>query len=151
MPAHLARDVAFRDRLAHIDLARMQGKADAPAPDDPPRPEIAMADDQCHQPRTAWTSYRDGARNGARWSQGMESNHRYTVLQTAALTTWLPWDARAFPLSLARHSFGTRRPGIRERQSRLPAGAANSSQDTPRPRALACPIGKDGCSKLPTR
>src|SRR5205807_4920298 len=25
-------------------------------------------------------------------SQGMESNHRYTVLQTAALTTWLPWD-----------------------------------------------------------
>jgi hypothetical protein len=26
------------------------------------------------------------------WSQGMESNHRYTVLQTAALTTWLPWD-----------------------------------------------------------
>ena len=27
------------------------------------------------------------------WSQGMESNHRYTVLQTAALTTWLPWAA----------------------------------------------------------
>jgi hypothetical protein len=74
-----------------------------------------------------------------------------SALQTAALTTWLPWDARAFPLSLARHSFGTRRPGIRERQSRLPAGAANSSQDTPRPRALACPTGKDGCSKLPTR
>ena len=22
----------------------------------------------------------------------MESNHRYTVLQTAALTTWLPWE-----------------------------------------------------------
>src|SRR5579864_4494016 len=31
------------------------------------------------------------------WSQGMESNHRYTVLQTAALTTWLPWAAREHP------------------------------------------------------
>ena len=26
------------------------------------------------------------------WSQGLDSNQRYTVLQTAALATWLPWD-----------------------------------------------------------
>ena len=32
-------------------------------------------------------------------SQGMESNHRYTVLQTAALTTWLPWDVSGWPLA----------------------------------------------------
>src|SRR5207302_86154 len=25
------------------------------------------------------------------WSQGLDSNQRYTVLQTVALTTWLPW------------------------------------------------------------
>ena len=31
----------------------------------------------------------------------MESNHRYTVLQTAALTTWLPWDVRGLALSPA--------------------------------------------------
>jgi hypothetical protein len=35
------------------------------------------------------------------WSQGMESNHRYTVLQTAALTTWLPWVSRS-PLAFDR-------------------------------------------------
>lgn len=31
----------------------------------------------------------------------MESNHRYTVLQTAALTTWLPWVAASAAASAA--------------------------------------------------
>jgi hypothetical protein len=43
---------------------------------------------------------------GGKNSQGMESNHRYTVLQTAALTTWLPWDVRGLALSPASHTSG---------------------------------------------
>ena len=46
-------------------------------------------------PRPARTEQEIGAKSAdvdsTRWSQGLDSNQRYTVLQTVALTTWLPW------------------------------------------------------------
>ena len=77
---------------------------------------------------------RDGLSLRRLWSQGMESNHRYTVLQTAALTTWLPWDVRDFPLTPACHASGRAPTSVScVSQPRRPAAPANSSQDRGEP------------------